>query len=68
MHRVWDTFKHPPKPLVTSCQVEVNQGHEAKRSKFSFGLNDRLHIFSPHFRIERETDAKILFEWYNREK
>ena len=69
MDRVWDTFKYPPKPSVTLCQIKVTRGHEVKKVKFkilSFG--DVIHIFGSDFRQKCKKTLEHFLNGPNRTK
>ena len=64
MDRVWDTFKYPPKPLVTLCQIKVIQGHKVKKVKFNIlSLGILIHVLMSHFHQGHTKNvSRTLFE------
>ena len=59
MDRVWDSSKHPPKPLATSCQLKAIRGLEV--SMYIFGLCGAIYCYGQNF-VKNAKMALTLFE------
>ena len=63
MDGVWNTFKYPPKPFVTRCQIKAIQGQEVKKVKYKIlGLGGVIHVYRSDFLQEHKNDPRIHFE------